>query len=231
MTKATIPHHLVDRLVAVGKSSDPASVLQELIPADHRARFGYIMRLRPEEWKVATDRLAVDELGALVRALTVAEAILPDWLGGSVSAVIWTYREFQQRCPGRALELADWVLAHTRNPYAPFRRCNFRARSLAELRIAEAERLARRRAIREAEEAREREAKRRRAEKATRDLVGAIRRGDVKAVEALLAKGADPHARDGEGRTALEYARQVGRPDIIARLKERVGGGHAEPLG
>ena len=39
----------------------------------------------------------------------------------------------------------------------------------------------------------------------------------------LLARGADPSARDKHGRTALDYARKFGKP-AVAALLEPAGG-------
>ncbi|MFH1113810.1 MAG: ankyrin repeat domain-containing protein [Pseudomonadota bacterium] len=51
-----------------------------------------------------------------------------------------------------------------------------------------------------------------------RDLMGAIYKGDLKAVERLLAGGADANARDQSGWTALMRAAESGRPDIVRLL-------------
>ena len=55
--------------------------------------------------------------------------------------------------------------------------------------------------------------------------------GHIIVVDALLAKGADPRAADGEGRTALVLAAMFGHADVIARLLGAPGGagGTLEP--
>ena len=70
------------------------------------------------------------------------------------------------------------------------------------------------------ETARLEEARRKHTEKVTRDLFGAVRRGDIKAVAPLIAKGADLSARVLEGLTAEEYARKLGRSEIAAILAQ-----------
>jgi len=59
------------------------------------------------------------------------------------------------------------------------------------------------------------------AERATRNLFGAVRRRDVKAVAALLKKGADPEAVNAEGKSIVELAEECGNEEI----KELVCGG------
>ncbi|GEM_PF-1329370 len=49
-------------------------------------------------------------------------------------------------------------------------------------------------------------------------LFGAIRRNDIKAVKALLAKGANLSVKDGEGRTVLEYAKSRGCEDVVVMI-------------
>lgn len=50
-------------------------------------------------------------------------------------------------------------------------------------------------------------------------LLGAASEGQLDMVKLLLAHGADPSIRDSEGRTALAWARQHGRADIVAALQ------------
>ncbi|MDI1483308.1 ankyrin repeat domain-containing protein [Polyangium sp. y55x31] len=44
--------------------------------------------------------------------------------------------------------------------------------------------------------------------------------GDAKTVRALLALGADPHADDGTGKTALDWAREAGKAESARLLEE-----------
>ncbi|MDC3962878.1 ankyrin repeat domain-containing protein [Polyangium jinanense] len=44
--------------------------------------------------------------------------------------------------------------------------------------------------------------------------------GDAKTVRALLALGADPHADDGTGKTALDWAREAGKAESARVLEE-----------
>lgn len=59
----------------------------------------------------------------------------------------------------------------------------------------------------------------RRAERATGNLYNSVRRGDIKAVEALLAKGGDPMVMTPIGEPLISYARASGREDIAMLLE------------
>lgn len=80
-----------------------------------------------------TKVMPMEDLMALVKGLTVVERFF-NWTGGSVSSVIWTFREVERRNIKLSEELANWILARTRNPYVPFGRHNHGARSVAEYR-------------------------------------------------------------------------------------------------
>ena len=51
-------------------------------------------------------------------------------------------------------------------------------------------------------------------------LMFAAMNGDVETVEFLLSKGADKNIKDDEGKTALDYAVEYQKGDIISLLKE-----------
>jgi len=62
-------------------------------------------------------------------------------------------------------------------------------------------------------------ARARRADRATGNLYNAVRRGDPKAVQALLAKGADPTAMTPTGEPLISYARVSDHEDIATQLE------------
>ena len=66
-----------------------------------------------------------------------------------------------------------------------------------------------------AEEERQDAARARKADEASQRLFGAIRRKDAKAIESLLARGADKNAVNEAGKTALEYAQSQGLGDLF----------------
>jgi len=61
-------------------------------------------------------------------------------------------------------------------------------------------------------------ARQNKAQKATRNLFRAVRRKDMKAIQALLAQGADPTIKNEGGVSALELAQSVGDGAIVELL-------------
>jgi hypothetical protein len=73
-------------------------------------------------------------------------------------------------------------------------------------------------ARRNAEERRQLEARERRRAEAQRNLHGAIRRKDLKAIRALLERGASPRLPDEAGTTPVAYAASLGDPEVLCML-------------
>lgn len=222
MTEPDLPGHVLDRLVRCGHADDPVAALHRLFTDRELQEYSYVTRLRPEPWLLAADALGEADLVALIRTLTLAERDVRDWNAGSVSPIIWLYRVLLGRCDlADADALADWILTRSQNPYLPFGTNNHGARSLQQLaawHAAESERRAARAHLRVEEMAHQDEARRMRADKATQDIFNAVRRGDSKAVAALIARGADLSALGKDNLTAEEYARHLGRSDIAETL-------------
>ncbi len=85
-------------------------------------------------WKAITENMATQELVRLAKGLTLAERYFR-WPGGSVSAVIWVYQEIDDHGDYElSWNVAEWVVRHTENPYAPFG--HMPRRSLFESRLA-----------------------------------------------------------------------------------------------
>lgn len=70
-------------------------------------------------WDAVTAALSVDDLVALVKALTMMDNRCV--VGGSVAGVIWVYQDLEGRNCERAHSLDHWVSTHTRNFWADFR--------------------------------------------------------------------------------------------------------------
>lgn len=199
---------LIQHLVEIGESQlfDDDEKLLSRFPL---SRSGSLMRLAPQSWYEAAYSLGDAQLVSLIKALTVLEQHLPNFRAGSVSPVIWLFRKLSERSPDLT-PVIDWVLSHTNNPYLPFGTNNLGAKSLAELYVLSARASEDTKARRSAEENRLLEAKTRKAAEATHKIFGALRRHDEKAVTALLAQGADIHAVNEQGQTALQCAQSVG---------------------
>ena len=96
-------------------------------------RYDWLNRQSPQFWYSIAEGLVVPDLEALIKALAMAETQFC-WRGGSVSAVIWTFKVYQEKENINSERLADWLLARTPNSYVPFGTQNFGARSIDEYR-------------------------------------------------------------------------------------------------
>ena len=156
---------------------------------------------------------------ALIKCLTIAEQVYDGWKAGSVSPVIWLFKNLSSREPEFSNSVADWVLANTENDYLPFGTMNLGAKSLIE--FAQFKKLSseRKSTRRETEVKRQDLARERKAQEATHALFGAVKRSYIQAVKALIAKGADITAKDSEGISVLEHAQTKGNEKILELLK------------
>jgi hypothetical protein len=160
-----------------------------------------------------------EDVEGLIKTLVYAERWITNWNAGSVHPSIHLFSYLAQRWPRERQDtLADWILAVTQNDYLPYGSMRPHATSVAELRVAQAAveqgRLRRRQRL----EQEERDRERARRENATRNLRGAVRRGDMLAVRALILRGADSTAVDADGVSAADLARRAGRADILNAL-------------
>lgn len=220
---SSMPTKFFQRLIAIGASNDFAS-LAELFAEFPPDRVGHFMRQHWNFWNSLTDSLSEAEHESLIRALTVAERDYPAFGGGSVSGVIWAFLRLQQRTQSSLDALADWILAHTNNDNVPFGTSNLGARSLAKYWARTQDRADARYARQRAESARQAAATTRAADKATYDLFPAIRRKDIKAIQALLLRGARIDVPDTTGQTAMAYAQSLGHVAIIEILQAHANG-------
>jgi len=204
-----LPAGLIECLVEVGASDryEECGALFERFPS---AQSGAFMRLAPQPWYDVADLLNHSQLAALIKTLTYVEQRLPNCRAGSVSPVIWLFKKISERSGADLSELADWILAHTDNPYLPFGSFNYDARSLRQLRDRQEAAHERAEASSSDEEKRQLDARNRKAAEATRRLFGALRRRDEKAIAALVQRGADIHATNEDGQSAIELAHSLG---------------------
>ena len=109
-----IPPEFLDFLIAIGESgrSDDCLQIPDRFPG---LRSGQVMRLHFSEWHEVADALETGRLVALVKALTVAERIVPGFKAGSVSPEIWLFRRLEGRRFEGLEELGDWVLSNAEN--------------------------------------------------------------------------------------------------------------------
>ena len=112
-----LPKHVVTLLIAAGRREeiDITNIPEELNSIRH---LDHINRLHWSTWDEVTQALDVDDLVALVKALAVAEEAFK-WCGGSVAAVIWTFRELERRRYPDLKTLGECSQRDS-NQYAPF---------------------------------------------------------------------------------------------------------------
>jgi hypothetical protein len=226
MTMEIAYNDVVKRLLAVGKLEDYASLPSLFSQSEQSAH----PRLADshDSWLSVINSLAVEDIITLIKSLTIGEQVFPRWSAGSVSPVIRLFWRLYDLDPQWADVIAGWVVANTKNPYAPFGSMfNGGAKTVAEFRRYKAESYRRAQENIEAEEERQRIAKEDKrageAEKATQNLFNAVRRKDEKAVEALLSKGAKVEGAAKEGMSVLDLAEAQGNQSIIELLKNASG--------
>lgn len=170
-----------------------------------------------EPWRELGQQLEREHLHKIIRGL-VAYSQAGGFLGGSVSPVIALYHALVRRFPADEPDVTRWVVNNRVNPWEPFGSmvCNSattqagRARSIGALASARAKGAA-------IEEERQQAATLIRGQRATQRLANAVRRGDVKAVEALLLKGAEP----SRVKPLIPLAVENGRTAMAKWLEER----------
>ena len=171
------------------------------------------LRLSSTTGKQLLDRLSSNEIVHLCKALTIGENIHSSWMYGSVSPVIWLYHVLDSRTDWKRVEVTNWLLSHTNNPYVPF--TNHGAVSIEEYEQVKRRLSDQKKANQQFEESRAAAGKEKKTLAANSALANAIRRGDRTAVAAMLAKGADPDFKSSENLTAREMAQEVGRADWL----------------
>ncbi len=174
-------------------------------------------------WQVVGQDLPKAELADLIKGLVLLSRAHGCSLGGSVSPVIALVRCYVNRFPQRHDVLTGWIVDHSLNQAEPWGRCALHAaRSRDECveieRQEESQRAARE--SRRDEDARLNRIKT--AADATTKLASAVRRGDLKAVQALLAHGAAAESALPGGGSLVALAREYHR-DAVAEFLEARG--------
>jgi hypothetical protein len=218
-----IPQGLLDYLIDIGEC-ERFELCLEIPERFPEFRSGQFMRMHFSAWYEVAAFLESSKLASLIKTLTIAEARVPNFRAGSVSPVIWLFRKLSERDFAGLEELADWVLAHSTNEYLPTGSYNYQARSMADLGHKMSENAQRKHDRQITESIRQAEVSKTKADKATLKLAGALRRRDLKAVEALLQQGADIDAIDQDGSIARETVESLGLVHLL-NIKESMGNG------
>lgn len=213
MTK-DIPQEFLDYLIAVGEGSrfDDCLQIPQRFP---ELSSGQVMRLHFSAWYEIAEPIESEKLAALIKAMTVTEMRVPHFGAGSVSPVIWLFRVLSNRQFVGLEILADWILAHSDNPYLPFGSYNFRAKSVAEYKNTKVRKAQERTERRIDESARQAQAARIKSDKATHNIFGALGRKDMQAVSALLMQGAKLDEPGPSGQTARQVAASMGLSHLL----------------
>jgi hypothetical protein len=205
---------------------DNRSLFQSLLSAGRSEQFSSIRSLPGAGVHSQVLRIAgqyLDELKAFFSTLQTADrrcfikaiAVYKHSVGGLGS--VTTLQHLLPLLPDPDHVVLDWILSNTRSYWW----YSDGATSFSELQALHRARAIRRAESLRSEEERAAAAQVRRAARATANLYNAVRRGDTKAVAALLNQGASPESTTPEGVALHEYAVSVGQPEIAALLKER----------
>lgn len=203
---------LIERLLRAGLAEDCESIARLSGAGIHAQVLRFSDSLRGARLD-AIAQLPQAECLAFAKALAIYENTVGGL--GSVTALQRVLPLLQDRNHA----VLDWILSNTRSYWY----YSHNAKSFAELEVIEAARAARRALNEQREREREATAKSHRAEKASANLFNAIRRGDSKAVEALLRQGARAEGVTPDGVPLAQYAENLGRPDIAVLLRHTEG--------
>ncbi len=204
---------IVKALIRIGEAGIPA------VPEIRRRRKITILPRNLEHARFLAKELSAAELKDLIRGLVLYGRVERFRTGGSASPIPPIYQEFCKRYPEQEPELTGWIVDNRVNPYDPFGTIAFpNVRSIEQL-AQEQDKRARRRRVNEAADVqRYEEHLIEVSEDATQKLPNAVRRGDVKAVKALLGKGADRQKAEGDVGSLVRLAEQHNREGMAAYL-------------
>jgi hypothetical protein len=206
---------LIESLLAASRSGDFESIASLPGAGVHRLVIAFSSQLR-EETLASIASMPVNDRTAFAKAVAAYENTVGGI--GSPTALV----RVLPLLPDDGREALDWILVHTES-YSYY---SYGARSFEELQRLSSDR-ASARSARQAENARNEreraeEARAGRAERATANLFNAVRRGDSKALVALLNDGASADAVTPDGAPLVDYAISIGRADLAELLRARI---------
>lgn len=201
---------LIDALLEVGRSGDleaatrlpGAGVHSQVVRASIHFRGAVVDKIAA---------LPVDDRVAIAKALAVYENSVGGI--GSVTAVQHVMRLFGDAVE-EGYETFRWICENTRSLLC----YDAQAVDFIEPDVAAVRRAAARADIERENSERIAQARARSADRATENLYNAVRRGDIKAVQALLERGANPTATTPTGDLLINYALASGHEEIAMLL-------------
>jgi hypothetical protein len=196
----------LDNLVRLGRNN--GELLGEVNGLPSPSAFGIFW----QRWQEILGFWNPDDLQDLIKGFVYYEMLPPANGFGSVPPVPQIFSIYLSKVSReQSNSLADWILAHTVNEYCPYGTNNHGARSLKELEQINKQRNQKKLEMFSREQERENHAKAKRAHDATLRLPKAVKRNDINAVVALIAKGANPDSVGDDGLTARQIAKELGR--------------------
>lgn len=177
-----------------------------------------VLNFQQQVWQ----SLSSEDLQSLIRGFITWGRLSGRGTGGSISPVSKLYKAYVELDPAGEKLLSDWIRHHRTNEYDPFGALIYRdAQSIADCRLIDAER-ARTRAIKANQhnirmEIEQNAALERQLQKSSKSLSQAIKRNDIKAVEAIIHKGVAPCSVPGFS-SYFEFALAQGSHEIAKLL-------------
>lgn len=196
------------RLLEIGRTGQYAEIAGIAKIEGHSSVLSLVGAER-EEMLTFVKNLSLDDQTEFVKSV----AMLEHSVGGCGS--VTSLQHLLPVVPDPDRKLLDWVLRNTKSYWY----YSHGARSVEEL-DAIRTRIAERREERvETDQRRQVRDTARIAAAATKNLHNAVRRGDLKAVRALIAKGADPATSTPDGSSLISVAASLGFDDIASELR------------
>lgn len=192
--------------------------LASIKPMHRNAGYPSIIPYNKSNAKYLGENLSEEDLNHLIRALIKYSQLAgPSKSGGSASPVIPIYSEYVEKFPGSEAELTSWIIRNRINDYDPFGTIvhNDCPSYKIFLETWKQHKLY----LAEQEQKRNEEKLARWEIDATEKLPNAVRRGDIKAVKALLEKGGNPKEAMIKVGSLCKLANEHGRDQMQAYLK------------
>ena len=180
-----------------------------------------------ELWDLISNSLPEEELCHIIKGFVLYDKVLAKnsyGLGGSIAPATILCKRYSLRFSEKEEDLMSGVVDNRVNPYLPFGSMfynnykSFREYNKSE-RLRDAER--RKRVIIESRLQQERKKAKKQKDlvDAKKNLPDAVRRGDIKAVIAIVEKGIDLTLLKHNGKPLFEYAEECENIEIINYLK------------
>ena len=165
------------------------------------------------------ERFSKDEMVNIVKAtILLEEKDRGTFNFGSVHPAILIIKLFRETHPEECDELDTWVIENSTNSYLPWGTMRGLRKSFADLQETRAMQRANAAAEEERQEQQHAAKMERDKAKAQQNIYNAIRRKDVGAIEAMIAKGVDLDKPNDEGKSPRAYAEELGDEKVLGVL-------------